>query len=138
MLHVPDRGRRRGHVVDAVDRPVHLQRLNDVMADQREVLIALEVRNVGDAARDEVVDANDRMPLREQEIGQVRAQKAGGAGNQNAHGSRVKIETGAPLSIGKSANPMAAGTARKKINHEATNLTKRLSEVPESRRVLAD
>ena len=43
--------------------------------------IAAEVRDVVHAAGDEIVDADDLVAAGEQQVGEVRAEKAGGAGD---------------------------------------------------------
>jgi len=45
----------------------------------------------------EIIDADDFMPLFEQKIGEVRAKEAGGAGNQNSH-ARSMILMQRPIS----------------------------------------
>ncbi len=44
-----------------------------------------QVRDVGEVAGEEVVDADDRMPARDQRFGQVRSDEAGGAGDDDSH-----------------------------------------------------
>ena len=38
-------------------------------------------------AGDEIIDADDLVPLRQEQVGQMRTEKPGGAGNQNSHKS---------------------------------------------------
>ena len=72
---VVDRARRRGHVVDEVERLVDLVVARDVDHHEREVVIA-DVLDVVERARLEVVQADDAMAFLEQAIAQVRAEKA--------------------------------------------------------------
>ena len=46
-----------------------------------EIPAAPQVRNIVDRSGDKVVDPDDPMPAGEQQVGQVRAQKAGGTGD---------------------------------------------------------
>ena len=60
---------------------------------KRVLRVALEVGDVCVLAGDEVVDADDLVPLREQQVGQVRAEKAGGAGDENTHESESVVSS---------------------------------------------
>ena len=64
---------------------VDFQRLDDVGFDERVVRIAAQMGDVFRLAGDEIVDADDFMALAQEQVGQVRAEKARGAGNQNSH-----------------------------------------------------
>ena len=74
MLQVIDRAGRRGEVQDVVDRPVDLERMRDVVADEGEAVVAAQMLDVGRAAGDEVIDADDFVAL--------------GAGSARTDGSR--------------------------------------------------
>ena len=71
-------------MVDAADVAADLQWLDDVVLDEGEVGVALEVGDVLALAGDEVVDADDLVALAEQQVGEVGAEEAGGAGDQDA------------------------------------------------------
>jgi hypothetical protein len=60
-----------------VDGSVDLDRLGNVVIDEAEAGISLEVRDIARAARQKVVDAEDLMPLLEESLAEVRADKAG-------------------------------------------------------------
>ena len=54
------------------------------MPDQLEVRPAEQVGDVGLLAGEEVVEADDVVPLLDQPLAEVRAEEAGAAGDQNA------------------------------------------------------
>src|ERR1051326_1260963 len=64
----------------------HIQEkeFGDVLLDESETPIAAQVRDVVHRTGDEVVNADDLVSARQQQIGEMRAEKAGGAGH---HGS---------------------------------------------------
>jgi len=73
-------------VVDAVHRLVELEVLDHVVVDELERVVA-QVLEVLQRAGLEVVDADDAVPLAEQVLAQVGAEKPGSAGNYSArHG----------------------------------------------------
>ena len=77
-------GRRRaGEVVDLVHLEVEGE--GDVVTDELEEWVVHEMRHVLLAAGVEVVEAEHLVALPEQVFAQVRAQKAGAAGDQSAH-----------------------------------------------------
>ena len=47
----------------------------DVVLDEGEILIAGEVLDVLEIARNEIIDRDDPMPFREQPVGQMRSEK---------------------------------------------------------------
>src|SRR5207248_1852570 len=53
---VIDRTGRRREVQNVVQRPVNLQRVRNVMANEREAVVAAQVFQVGQAAGDQVID----------------------------------------------------------------------------------
>ena len=71
---VVDRRRRRGEVVDEVDRLVHEERLDDVVVHVRELGHA-DVFDVGEGPRLEVVDADHPMAASEQLIAEMRSEE---------------------------------------------------------------
>ena len=77
---VVDGARERGEMEDVVDGLVEPDRLDHVVVDERERVVAL----VGDVLQRpglEVVDADDPMPLLEQVIAEVRPEETGAAGD---------------------------------------------------------
>jgi hypothetical protein len=54
--------------------------------DEGVIRIPGEVRDVLALAGDEIVDADHLIPIREQQIGQIRPEKPSGAGDENTHG----------------------------------------------------
>ena len=70
---------------DQVHRPLDLDMPGHVLVHERELRIA-DVLDVLERPRVEVVDAHDRMPLFEEVIGEVRAEKTRTAGDDgNGH-----------------------------------------------------
>jgi hypothetical protein len=73
----------------------HYRRTVDQFGDERfiedavdgvvELLVTLEVRDVVDASGREIVENEDLVAHGKQRLGQVRANKAGAAGDQNPH-----------------------------------------------------
>ena len=66
---------------DVIHRLVQEKKLGDVLQDEFEVRVAAQVRDVVHAAGDEIVNGDDPVAARQQQVGQVRAEKAGGAGD---------------------------------------------------------
>ena len=66
---------------DEIHRAFEKNKFRHVLLDEFEIWIAAEVRDVVHAAGDKIVNADDFVVAREQQIGQVRAEKAGGAGD---------------------------------------------------------
>ena len=83
QLEVVDRAGRAGPVQHEVDRAVDVDVVGDVVLDELEVAVA-QVRDVGEVAGQQVVDADDRVAAVEQRFRQVRADEAGGAGDDDA------------------------------------------------------
>ena len=82
-----------GQVVDLVD--FQQDRLRDVVPNQLEVRLAEQVRDVRLLAGEEVVEADDVVPLVDQAFAEMRAEKPGAAGDEDAfdHGNlRRKVE----------------------------------------------
>ena len=80
LAQVVDRARQRGEVEDEVDRLVDLDVLDHVVVDEREVVVA-DVLDVRERARLEVVHADHAVALLEQVLAEMRAEKAGSAGD---------------------------------------------------------
>ena len=66
-----------------VDRTVDVDVVGDVVLDEREVAVG-EVRDVGRVAGQQVVDADDLVAAIEQRFGEMRADEAGRAGDDDA------------------------------------------------------
>ena len=77
---VVDRACESRQVEEVVDRPVDVDRLDDVVVEERE-LVALDVRDVLERARLEVVDADHPMPLGQQVVAEMRPEEPGSAGD---------------------------------------------------------
>ena len=61
---------------DRIDRAVQVERLADVVLDGLERLVVAKVSNVPGRAGHEVVDADDRPPVGEQPLAEVRPEEA--------------------------------------------------------------
>jgi hypothetical protein len=77
---------RAGEVQHPVERPLHVDVLGDVVADQREVGLALQVRDVLGRAGDEVVHAHHAGLAAEEKLAEVRADEASTSGDEHPHG----------------------------------------------------
>ena len=74
---------------DVVEVSRHVDELRDVVVGELEVLIGEQVLDVGEVARDEVVHPDDVTALLEEAVAQMGAEKAGGAGDEDAFASHV-------------------------------------------------
>ena len=81
---------------DAVEGPVERERLGDVVLDEREALSPCERLDVAVRPRDEVVQTDHFVAVVEQPVGEVRAQEARRARNENPHDafSAAPVPTG--------------------------------------------
>ena len=66
---------------DVIHPAFEKNEFGDVLLDEFEVRVAAKVDDVVHAAGDEVVNADDLVAARNQEVGEVRAKKAGGTGD---------------------------------------------------------
>jgi hypothetical protein len=82
VVLVVDRRSRAGEVVDFVD--LDIERKRHIVAQQLETRVAEQMADVLLAAREEVVDADDIVPVGQEAITQVRAEKTGAAGDQHS------------------------------------------------------
>ena len=88
QAQVVDRRRRRGEVVDEVDRLVDEVRLDDVALEEHELGHA-DVLDVAQRPRLEVVDADDAVAAAQELVAQVRPQEARATGHEaGGHGRR--------------------------------------------------
>jgi hypothetical protein len=87
QLEVVDRRRRRGQVVDAIDLGGDVEPATDVGLYEREAPVPRQVCDVARIPRDEVVDRDDVVSVREQSIDEVGPDEAGAAGDDDTHGS---------------------------------------------------
>ena len=71
-----------------VHRALEVDVVGDVVLDEREVAV-VQVRDVADVTRQQVVDPDDRIPAIEKSFGEVRADEARRAGDDHSlfHGS---------------------------------------------------
>ena len=69
---------------DVVHGSVDVDVVGDIVLDELEVGIPRQVRDVGDVAREQVVDADDRVAALQQRLGQVGTDEAGCAGDDDS------------------------------------------------------
>jgi hypothetical protein len=81
---VVDGGGRAREMEDEVERPFDGDVVRDVVLHEHEIA-AGQVLDVGDVARDEVVHPDDGMAAVEQVFGEMGADEAGGARDEDAH-----------------------------------------------------
>ena len=84
-LEVVDRAGGRGEVQDAVDVLVEEERDGDVVFDQPKAVERLQMFGIFTGTRDEVVDADDVVTVFEEALGEVGAEKARSAGNDECN-----------------------------------------------------
>jgi hypothetical protein len=72
-------------VEHAVDRSRDVRVGRDVVLDELEPPLTHEVRDVLGIPRDEVVEADHRVSVSEEPVAEVRAEEAGGAGDEHSH-----------------------------------------------------
>ena len=72
---------------DVVDISIDEEIVCDVVLNELELRLSSQMGDVCRATGDQVVDADDRVPLRDEAITEMRAEKPGTAGdNRNWHG----------------------------------------------------
>ena len=69
---------------DVIHRRIEKNKFGDVLLDELEIGIAAEVRNVVHGAGDKIVEADDLVAARHEQICQMRAEKSGGAGDDGS------------------------------------------------------
>ena len=79
---VIDRGRRRSHVVDEIDRLLDLVVLRDVEHLEAEIRPGLEVTDVLERSRLEIVHTDHTLAAGDQVVAEVGAEEAGAAGHE--------------------------------------------------------
>ena len=75
-----------GEIVDLVD--LELERIDHVVAHKLEIRVPQEVGDVELAAGKEVVDRHDIVAVLEEAFAEMGTEKAGAAGDENAHGDK--------------------------------------------------
>jgi len=73
-----------GEIVDAID--LEFERLRDIVADELEIRVYHQMRDVAFSPGEIVIQANDFVSLVEQAFAEMGAEEAGTAGDQNSHG----------------------------------------------------
>ena len=82
---------------DDVDLARYPQEVGDVLAYESEPVVTEEVFDVGNAASDQVVDGHDGVPVGDQSVTQMRAQKPGTAGDDDSTGQMLRGSGAHPL-----------------------------------------
>jgi hypothetical protein len=85
QLEVVDRARRRREVKDAVHRTIDRDEFRHIMTEKTERPTAVEVRDVGEVARDQVVDPDHLVPGGKQAVGEMGSQEPRSAGHDQSH-----------------------------------------------------
>ena len=81
QFQIINRAGRRREMPDVIHRAFQEQEFGDILLNELELRIAAEVRDVVHAAGDEIVYADDFVAARDQQVGEMRAEKAGGPGD---------------------------------------------------------
>ncbi len=76
----------------AVERSGHVRVGADVVADELELLVSHEVRDVVRRPGDEVVEPDDLVTVGQKAIAQMGAEEARGAGDQHSHDVTLPTE----------------------------------------------
>jgi len=66
---------------DVIHRAFEKKKFRDVLLDKFEVRVAAEMRDVVHAAGDKIVNADDPVTARDQQVGEMRAEETGGTGD---------------------------------------------------------
>ena len=74
----------RGEMPDVIHRPIQENKFGDVLLDEFEIRVAAQVRDVVHRARDEIINADDLVPARQQQVAQMRAKKSRAAGDDGS------------------------------------------------------
>ena len=98
IVLIVDRRGRAGEIVDLVD--LDIERKRHVVAHQLEARMADQMLDVALAAGEEIVDANDVVAVGNQAIAQVRAEKAGTAGDQHRLATQPRYAHLSAVSVG--------------------------------------
>ncbi len=72
---------------DVIHRPVQENELRNILLDKLEAPVAAQVRDVIHPPGHEIVNADDLVTARQQQVNQMRPEEPGGAGD-NRHGRR--------------------------------------------------
>jgi hypothetical protein len=80
VMLVVNRGRRAGEIVNFID--LEIKREGDVMSKQLEAWVTDEMLDIALASREEVVEADDFMPVGEKPVAEVRSEKSRSTRNQ--------------------------------------------------------
>ena len=74
---------------DVIHGHIQKEEFGHVLLDELELRVATQVGDVVDRASDEIVDADDPMSSREEQVRQMRAEEAGGPRDDAGWAGRV-------------------------------------------------
>ena len=94
QFQIINRAGGRREVPDVIHRLVEKEEFGDVLLDEFEVRVAGQMGNIVHRAGDKIVNADDLVAARQEQIGQVRTQKPGGAGDDG--GGLLFFHSGQP------------------------------------------
>jgi len=94
MAQIIDRAGRRGEMQDVVHHSVNLQRVGNVVANERETVAAAQTLDVFSIAGNKIVDADDFVTFRQEALTKMRADKPGAARNNGPHGVSITTHCG--------------------------------------------
>jgi hypothetical protein len=77
-------------VIDAIDRAVDQDRLNYIVLDEGVAFVSGEVGDVGFLPVMKLSTPNHVVALGQEQVGEVRAEETGGAGDENTHKGGVQ------------------------------------------------
>ena len=76
-------GCRAGEIVNPVD--LEFERVNDIVAHELEAGIANKMLDIRLTTSEEIIEADDFVPLLDKAVAEVRSKESGSAGNENTH-----------------------------------------------------
>ena len=79
---------------DIIHRRIQKNEFRHVLLNELEIGITAQVRDIVHRPGDEIVDANDFVTAREQQVSKMGAEETGGAGNDAGSGSRTQMVPG--------------------------------------------
>jgi hypothetical protein len=80
---VMHRACRAGEIVNPVD--LEFKRVNDIVAHELEAGIANKMLDIRLTTSEEIIEADDFVPLLDKAVAEVRSKESGSAGNENTH-----------------------------------------------------
>src|SRR5439155_24308563 len=94
MAQVIHRAGRRGEMQDVVHRSVDLQRMGNVVTNERETVAAAQALDVFSIAGNKIVDADDFVTFRQEAFAKMRADKTSAGRNNGPHDVSITTHCG--------------------------------------------